>query len=1140
MVLLTILAVGLLSLSTISLRASSREDAMATARANARMALMLAIGELQKQAGPDQRATGTADLAGTATGDPLAVGTAPLNNTSVNSVTKGLSMVQPGTRYWTGVWNQTAATTQIYTRTPSPALKAWLISGNEGLPAANRLTPATTIASVDGSGNVSDTTKAVVLVGKNTVGSTDTDRYVGAPLVEIGGTKKDTKPVGRHGWWIGDEGVKAKFNQVPEDNPSQKMTYETMGDRRAGWETVDGFGDYPSPGAGNAKSIANVVTLPEGGLLNPSFGKSGSSESPLQRNFHAATADSRGLLVDSFNGGLRADLTAYLRSGFPDPTLNVIPTSITNFRNMKGPKWSRIKDFSDLATTTTDGGKLLVKAAPNDAGIAIAPTITEIRFVFGARMVPAGGDTYKINPCVKIAIGLGNPYPYPLKWNSALELEVTNSQPSGTQGVDGGYKPACIYNAVGQPAFVPATPSSPAVLNNAVFRIPADEIPAGEARAFTIGGPVVRQSNSTSRVTVDLKPFASSQPANFDNCVELTHDSVNNLANTLAMDMRESWTTTQITIDLRTGSGTNTLLRRLERFELDNGYYASTTRNMTKEKAKTMSRPFPMHFYGFQFSQPGNDYKALLPNPSGVDPLGLRGSTLRSFTDFNFQGKRFHKPIASYNPPPYFMESADSLANLPFNDPGGQTGDAFTRNFAISQLGWGRSPNDTKKVILFSPQKKFVSLAQLQHADMTGDDQFGSVGHQPGNAVGNSYATPFVKRSLSVQSRTNFTLTGVNSSGGFQSLAANYYDLAYLLNTALWDSYYFSAMPQSGLSVPENPALISIHPGLESPDMRDAKLAAAHLMIDGSFNVNCTRKEAWKALLSGSKHLKHPADGTSTSGDALYPRSLEQTSSAASPPTGEMEDSFAGFRRLNDAQLDALATEITRQVRMRGPFVSLSQFVNRAIADITRNKVLSRAGALQVALDESGANISVTGAKNVFKNISVTEDRVNLQANGSAPRGDLDGSRAFSMNETNPSEPVWATTSKDLNPGALAGILADRPMLTNPSFRSEQGFRSTGIPGWVTQADLLQVIGPALAARSDTFRVRAYGEATDPVTGAPIARAWCEAIVQRMPEYIDGSDAVGDLPAQLDSKVNQNFGRRFSIISFKWLSSNEI
>ena len=82
MMMLTVIVVGLMTLSSISLRSSSRGNAVAIAQANARIALALAIGELQTYAGPDQRITGTANLAGTNTGDELAAGAAPLNNTS--------------------------------------------------------------------------------------------------------------------------------------------------------------------------------------------------------------------------------------------------------------------------------------------------------------------------------------------------------------------------------------------------------------------------------------------------------------------------------------------------------------------------------------------------------------------------------------------------------------------------------------------------------------------------------------------------------------------------------------------------------------------------------------------------------------------------------------------------------------------------------------------------------------------------------------------------------------------------------------------------------------------------------------------------------------------------------------------------
>src|SRR5215217_7203107 len=62
LILLTVIAVGLLSLATVSLRSAAQGDAAARAKANARLALMMAIGDLQAAAGPDTRVTATASI----------------------------------------------------------------------------------------------------------------------------------------------------------------------------------------------------------------------------------------------------------------------------------------------------------------------------------------------------------------------------------------------------------------------------------------------------------------------------------------------------------------------------------------------------------------------------------------------------------------------------------------------------------------------------------------------------------------------------------------------------------------------------------------------------------------------------------------------------------------------------------------------------------------------------------------------------------------------------------------------------------------------------------------------------------------------------------------------------------------------
>jgi predicted lipid-binding transport protein (Tim44 family) len=78
-----------------------------------------------------------------------------------------------------------------------------------------------------------------------------------------------------------------------------------------------------------------------------------------------------------------------------------------------------------------------------------------------------------------------------------------------------------------------------------------------------------------------------------------------------------------------------------------------------------------------------------------------------------------------------------------------------------------------------------------------------------------------------------------------------------------------------------------------------------------------------------------------------------------------------------------------------------------------------------------------------------------------------------------------------------------------------------------------------LFARSDTFSVRAYGDTVNPATGAIESRAWCEAMVQRLPDYFDAAQPADTAPAALNA-LNQAYGRRFKVVHFQWLSSSDI
>jgi hypothetical protein len=92
---------------------------------------------------------------------------------------------------------------------------------------------------------------------------------------------------------------------------------------------------------------------------------------------------------------------------------------------------------------------------------------------------------------------------------------------------------------------------------------------------------------------------------------------------------------------------------------------------------------------------------------------------------------------------------------------------------------------------------------------------------------------------------------------------------------------------------------------------------------------------------------------------------------------------------------------------------------------------------------------------------------------------------------------------------------------------------------FLTQGDIMTALAPVLFARSDTFVIRAYGEAVNPATSATEGRAWCEATVQRVPDYFDGSQPAETAPADLNL-LNQRNGRRFKIVSFRWLTRSDI
>ncbi|RYD85946.1 MAG: hypothetical protein EOP84_00770, partial [Verrucomicrobiaceae bacterium] len=191
MVLLTVLSVGLLGLSSITLRSSSQGDAMAVARANARLGLMLALGQLQKHAGPDQRITARADI---------------LDKDSANP-------------HLTGVWQSwkidpnAPPSPSEYEKARSDKFLGWLASDEDGK--AN--------AELDFAGKAP--VNPATLWGKGSLGDSALSKdFVTASKISF--SSKD----GSFAWAVLDEGVKARINTpFVEEASSQAMQTAQLG-----------------------------------------------------------------------------------------------------------------------------------------------------------------------------------------------------------------------------------------------------------------------------------------------------------------------------------------------------------------------------------------------------------------------------------------------------------------------------------------------------------------------------------------------------------------------------------------------------------------------------------------------------------------------------------------------------------------------------------------------------------------------------------------------------------------------------------------------------------------------------------------------------------------------------------------------
>lgn len=492
-----------------------------------------------------------------------------------------------------------------------------------------------------------------------------------------------------------------------------------------------------------------------------------------------------------------------------------------------------------------------------------------------------------------------------------------------------------------------------------------------------------------------------------------------------------------------------------------------------------------------------SDPRAAMGNPAW-DGSGLNGE--------NYDGWNF---LSSYTGSSHKTDEDQGVGGRGLIAERSNEGPSFPESVAntAAYRGFGGYSNDSsgqKNVILYDvPRSPLVSLGQFQHA------QLSRYSFESAFPFGNSYASLRIPLD-------NFK--SVNNFNDITNLTIS--DTSLHLNEALWDDFFFSTLAKgysTGSLTGDLDSQFSIA-DLSSGDLRlpnpryrympDSKdspattLASIHvdagvqgmraissrIGVIGAFNVNSTSKTAWKAVLASMADFQLPImseDGTHQSWEdtegirfSKFGHHLNATGWDTDASTDELLF-WTGYRKISADELDELAEAIVDEVKLRGPFRSFADFVNR---DYTAEDAeLQKKGALQAAIDD-------------------TINKTSLSAVGEPaeqPRG-----------------------------GHFSDALDDENS-------------SAGYAGYLTQADILQSLAPVLTARSDYFCIRTKGESLDNA-GNVMASAYCEAYVQRTASYVDSADEAHVPFDDLVNVNNTNLGRKFEIVSFRWLNSNEL
>jgi hypothetical protein len=1158
MILLTVIAVGLLSLSSISLRRSGVDSSGSIARANARLALMLALGELQKNAGDDRRITVDASIIDGA------------KNPNVVGVWKSWS---PGL-----VTNPTAA--PDYQTEKDKQFVGWL---------------ASTPNPADLSGK--DWAKSGTLAAPVDLFAMKSDGFrLSGSKVDVG---KGTPSAGTMAWAVVQDATRAKINVGGPEMNKREGNDDLQAQARPTLSLAETF---KQPADQWNSRASKVISLSQAKLDKDLW----KAAPPVPEGSHF-TAQGYGLLTDVVNGGLKTDLSLGFEMTDSDfkkdswgsfknpfraasaPLLNT-PSSYKGERPLFKPLTASGSVRADLLFAGADTtNQYPAGAVPTFATLrsfyrtpyhvystADGPTIFERGMDHVALTQPSGGiapSPAASPPALKSQTGyrpvldrvlyvfsaglsgtaprliltpvitLWNPY------NVALEIEGAVAYPwldmpmrinwkcydgsTGTklweeQTYRGGHSMGALLHETSNRSsdpffFAGITPDGSSTVGSGK----SIRFAPGEVRVFVPSSPTPVEFNVTGNNknrSVYLRPVQGS--GDFSLTGGFSIPMYNPTRDAGIKPTRAILPTNSVEVAIIPMNDTQ-----------DSGNYFDTPFNVgledaTRLKSSTLTdrgqAVGEVQSTNIISSGAATTIRSArmsateLASPALRKPFGMFETYHRVAADA--EASRRSDLVLTINPRQPFINGYLTKGNF-VSAPHYETKmrELSSINSIIEVKGgrsayYGASNNSStgrSHLSFFEvPQAPLLSLAGFQHADLAG------TAYSPAYQFGNSWASAYLAKNKAAVVFDAFK-KDAGTGGGKATISVEklpVYDFSYLTNECLWDSFFFSgAAPKlapgttSGkpanwdssvanvsetydkalgkfiddpVAYPLRNARMRLVPAGSTPSQLKTDLItpqgclkiAANLQVDGAFNINSTSEKAWIAFLGGMKNgsfkvEKDPSSPASGGGPGKDMSSISRFRN----PVGTENDNWMGFRSLTDAQLAEFAKNMVIQIKKRGPFLSLGEFVNRRID----SSDLALKGAIQAAIDDSNLN-------------------------GSALYDNFD------------TQGYPAEGKSNIVPANIG----------------------VGIPGYLTQADVLQSIAPVMTVRSDTLTIRGYGEARD-ASGKLLASAWCEAVVQRTPEFVDATQPPHTAMADLNP-ANQTFGRRYSIVSFRHLNKSEV